>query len=313
MSPNPKRLTTTGKIWLVAVIIISFILAYLLLFCPPQAEATQTTRLELKEVGGSYDGNVVLTRAPGNTFLFTTPLGTVELKDGTITITANIIADGGYIGITTNPTLLLLEATLLTLSHDLTVKGEALIGSVGTPGRVRLLNISAGTNIDLEGSDGDATFKGGVNVGTETGAVAGEIETETLQVSGTGYISAIYFAANQIYNTAADDFYFKSKKDLVFRPDADNNGTNKIIFQAGDATEVGSIDESGNAQFDGTLDAAFLQALPSTAALPTASDALCGTLYVKRDAAGVVPDRLYICLRDLDSLGYTWVLIASGP
>lgn len=411
MSFKRTVLTLSGKLWLIAAIALIIVILYLLLFCPPPTHAITTTRVELKEVGGSADGKVVLTRIANDTFQLQTDGSTIIVKDGNITMTGKIIT--GQSSELAN--LLFLNYTIRSpdgtfnlqaysnmnfqvdydndesnsfffkdgLGNDIATiqeDGDAtFIGGVNvgtntgaTAGDIRMsrylycqnqsrifpdgslvsylqIRLNAGY-IDLysptnalrilttgtdniyfnNGDGGDVIFhqnnlsrnfiswanntyvKGGLNVGTETGASVGEIETTTLLVSSSGHLSNIFFALNQLYSSSDSPLYLKADTDVVLRPDSDNDGTNAIIFQAGDATQVGSVDESGNAQFDANVSSLTSQLDIQTASPPAASSTYSGMLWHLEDVGDSDRGKLYICLRTAGTTNYSWVLIAQG-
>lgn len=170
---NPFRKPYFTKEFYIVLIIAILVLLFSVIILR-QSYALKTEQIELRESGGSYDGNLLLTRDSSGYLVITTPAGTAKIKDGQIILTGNIIVDGAYIGLTDSPNLLFLETTGITIDPGLWAKGEALFGDAGQAGIIRILNNPGAYSITLQGSTGNATFTGGLNVGTSTGAAVGE-------------------------------------------------------------------------------------------------------------------------------------------
>lgn len=306
----------------------------------------KTQEIEFKEVGGSYDGNLVITRDSSGMLVITTPGGTVKIKDGLILLSGNILLDGGNLGLSINPDLIKLIAGQVSVTEHLHVYRNIYSGTSGINGIVVVKDSSDASVITLQGSTGDGIFKGGLNVGTATGAAAGVIRAYSsyngvirhvfrnfsdganrridFEIGcGSSGSERFYFGMDKspsaaglyLDNRTGENFNYQIGGVTYFFFDTSGNATVKQGLNVGTASgaTTGQIRSSNNITSDTLHAAPLIRATPQTASLPTPTDALCGTLYCKRDAAGIVPDRLYCCLRDLDSTGYTWVQVATGP
>jgi len=206
---KPRIFTRHGKLSITAIIVICLILAYLLLFHPPDSDAIKTTNVELKEAGGTYDGNLVITRDSSGRWVLTTPAGTVKMKDGTIIISGNIEGNNYLLGTAASPGIINITDTGITISGTLLQVGDADFGEVGTAGLVNISDASGAYSIILNGASGDATVKGGLNLGTATGAGAGGL-------SLTQYIRSPN--AIRVYPKGeTDDFFsFDSSANMIY-------------------------------------------------------------------------------------------------
>lgn len=364
---NPFKNPFFTKEFYIAVVIIILLLLFAVILLRP-SYGIKTAVLELGETPGVYDGKVKITREPDNTIVFESDGAFVKIKDGTITLAARIEIDGLYIGTTSHPQIIELGPNQATIHVNLNVDSVISLGIPGSPGLLNILNDPGAIVIQLAGSTGDATFKGGLNVGTATGSGAGDarlsgdisIGTDQnktpLQVGDTGLLSpmsttaALFDSEGSItrisiiandggasivqygdnsdedvgainYNHATNIFEFRLNGGTRATFDSSGNFVNTgslspaVGVNVGTATGAGTGDVKASDDIiaAGQLEGKTLQLETQTASLPTPSESYVGQFYLKRHDLGVVPDRLYICLRDLDSLGFTWVLVATGP
>lgn len=91
-----KVLTPRGKLYTAILILVCIILAYLLLFHPPRAEAIKTMVVELGYPEGIYDGKIKMYRDADNVLVLEVDSVIFEIEDNDITIGGNILyrADG---------------------------------------------------------------------------------------------------------------------------------------------------------------------------------------------------------------------------
>lgn len=334
----------TKEFYIAAIIIILLLLFAAILLRPSYALKTQ--EIEIKESGGSYDAKVKIYRESDNTLVFETDTATVKIKDGTITLSGDIKVDGFNIGTTTAPSLLTLSPTSLHIAGLLSVNTDLRAGGSTNDGSLFLYKSDDTLKVYIYGSTGDGTFKGGLNLGTSSGASAGGLSfTQYLKspndirlypnADPDDYLS-IDEAGDYIYLVApASPLHLRSGSDEVLYINClsggnirfhQNNTAHTFTVYSDTSTLKGSLN-IGTATGAGTgdikasddiiaadqLEGKTLQLQTQTATLPTPSESYVGQFYLKRHAGGITPDRLYICLRDEDSFGFSWVFVASGP
>lgn len=134
----------------------------------------KTTQIEVREVLGEYDGKIKIYREPDNTLVFETDTATFKIKNGTLYLSGHIVGQNYQLGTPTTPLVLLITDTILTNDVILKQIGNALFGDVGEPGLIKICDASGSFVIILDGTTGHATIKGGLNVGTASGAAPGE-------------------------------------------------------------------------------------------------------------------------------------------
>ncbi|MBA7543132.1 hypothetical protein ES705_35459 [subsurface metagenome] len=134
----------------------------------------KTTKIEVREELGAYDGKIKFYREPDNTLVFETDTGTIKIKDGTITLSGSIKIDGLNIGTSANPNLLMLTPISVWLDAAIFITSVLAVGYANTAGVIYLYNAAGLATVTLIGSGGHAKFKGGLNVGSATGALPGQ-------------------------------------------------------------------------------------------------------------------------------------------
>lgn len=363
---NPfKRPYFTKEFYIVLIIAVLILLFAAILL--RSSYAIKTQEIELREEGGSYDGKVKITREPDNTIVIETDSATVKIKDGTIYLEGSIIMDGADIGITINPDLLQLLAGQLTVTEHLHVYKNIYSGKIGIDGFIIVKNTSDVSTIYLQGSTGTGTFEGGLNVGSASGASAGQVRASgdliidltdlfvdvsankvgigiatpqrSLHIhnptfpyvhctgtnSGSGPTDGVTFGLDD-YNQRA---IFRLREAWPFEIWTSN--LQRMFIDSAGKVGIGAMPSSGalldvfgSGYFAGDVVSNFdviaddelkgktLQLQTQTAAPPTASEAYVGQFYLKRDSLGVADDILYVCLRQLDSLAFVWVIVARG-
>lgn len=305
----------------------------------------KTQEIEFKESGGTYDGNLILTRDSSGNLVITTPAGTVKIKDGLITLSGNLIVGGFYIGTASYPQILFFDGEALTLSGDFWAKGEALFGKSGAAGIIRILNNAGAYSAIIDGSNGDATFKGGLNVGSASGAAPGGISLtqyirspNAIRVysqgdpndyfqfdtsSDTIYLEApvsplhlrTWGTENLWLNswTGGDVRIHESNTSRTFRTYSADNIMNASLH-VGTATggAAGDIKASGDIIAADALEGKTLQLQIQITGPPSPSAAYAGMLWHIQDEGDTDRGKLYVCLRTAGSSNYSWVLIAQG-
>jgi len=136
----------------------------------------KTTTIQLREVLGAYDDKVKIYRDPSGTIVLYADTATMKMKDGYATFSGSLRIAGGNFGTPDNPSQFFLTPTLVRLNSALTILSNLIAGYSATPGNVYVLNAEGVTAISLSGITGDAKFLGGLNLGTATGAAAGQIK-----------------------------------------------------------------------------------------------------------------------------------------
>ncbi|MBA7709412.1 hypothetical protein ES703_118330 [subsurface metagenome] len=134
----------------------------------------KTTKIEVREDLGAYDGKIKFYREPDNTLVFETDTGTIKIKDGTITLSGSIKIDGLNIGTSARPNLLMLTPLSLWVDAVLYITSVVAAGYANTAGVIYAYNAAGLATVTLIGSGGHAKFKGGLNVGTANGALPGQ-------------------------------------------------------------------------------------------------------------------------------------------
>lgn len=137
----------------------------------------KTTQIEVREVLGEYDDKIKIYREPDNTIVIQTDTGSVKIKDGTLTLSGSIKIDGLKIGTTTSPSLITLEPPALWLLGQIFVSSVISAGYADAWGVIYVNNALGLPTITFVGSSGNATIKGGINLGTATGAAPGQLKT----------------------------------------------------------------------------------------------------------------------------------------
>lgn len=306
----------------------------------------KTTQIEVREVLGEYDDKIKIYREPDNTFVIETDTATFKIKNGTIYLSGHIVGENYQLGTAASPLILLITDSGITSDGTLHQIGHTSFGDVGEPGLIKICDTAGAFVITLDGATGLSTIKGGLNLGTATGASPGQlkcqdlaVDTDTLfvdkvnhrvgindstpayelDVFGTARFTDATFVANlfisqlQVYSAGNFPLYLKAGTDIFLRPDSDNNGNNRVIFQAPDATEVGSVDKLGNAQFKGNVEGKTSQLTMHTDPPPAASSTYNGQFYYRINPAESDRGELLFCIKKAGPTAFEWVALAVGP
>jgi hypothetical protein len=338
---NKKACHKYYTTWLIRI--IALVIAFLFFkYC---ALATKTQEIEFKEAGGAYDGALVITRDSSGFLVITTPSGTVKIKDGLIILSGNIQIVGANIGTTLDPNLFVLSTDHIRFNAATRTLGAADFGEAGALGRVRVNDNTGAPVIDLDGTAGDATIKGGFNLGTSTGAPTGAFSLSDeifLQNSqGIWWRNNADSAWIRGMLTYSDDNIFfgsggnPSSVNMIFSLNAGNvmtfsgasgdvtmlsnlttpeSITAETGFNAGTATGAGPGDMKASDDIiaEDELEGKTVQLQIQTSSLPPPSATYAGMLWHDEDIGDSDRGKLYICLRTGGTLNYTWVLIAQG-
>ena len=106
------------------------------------------------------------------------------------------------------------------------------------------------------------TLTGG-SVDTEVDVTIGNGSSSSTSIAGTATVNGV-LTCGALQGATDSSLRISADTDLLFKVDADNDGTSSFTFLNGADTEIASLNESGNLQIDGSLTTGEVIALNSS-------------------------------------------------
>lgn len=260
--------------------------------------------LELRQVGGSYDGAVKITRNVSDEMVFYVNSGSVKIKDGRLTTSGNIYCDGVGIGDSVMGAVIRFVNPNIVIEAPMRFNSNVYLGWDGNSYELTLLDPDGNLSIELAGTSGYGLFKGGILVGDVSGAAPGtgkfKSAGNTLLVDGNSISSD-----NQIYLKHGSVFV----RPTVNRIDCMGAGLNVGASQR--AVAEGEMYTEGQVQSPGQKHKARFLELEDSASPPAASASYRGFFAYQNGGPGV-GDKIICCMKDTGD-GYSWQTVFQAP